>query len=184
LFVLPTGVGPVDSLPRAGMERYRGARWLPDGKRVLFFGNPAGESARTYVQAVSAATVRALTPAGIAALAPSGDGRFVAGMAGGRLTLYPVDQGEPRIVAELEPGEQVVCWAADGKGIFVATIGTEIQVSRIDIASGRRSPHATFALADPAGVAMASVVLTPDGAGYAFTYLRYLDELYWVTGLK
>jgi hypothetical protein len=184
LAILNVGSGNVDSLPPAGLDRYVAAGWLPDGKRVVFYGNPSGQTARTWVQALGEGLARPVTPPGVFAIAPSPDGRFVAGATNGWLTLYPVEGDEPKTVAKLDREEQVVKWSADGRGLFVSQAGPEMRVTRIEIASGKRTPYVEFKLADPAGVDIRNAVLTSDGSGYAFTYLRTQDELFLVKGLR
>jgi hypothetical protein len=41
-----------------------------------------------------------------------------------------------------------------------------------------------FNLPDPAGVSVSSLVMTPEGRSYAYTYARNLRDLYLVEGLK
>jgi len=56
---------------------------------------------------------------------------------------------------------------------------------RLDLQSGSRTLWRELMPDDPAGIAgVYSLALTPDGRSYAYTYARYLDSLYLVTGLE
>jgi len=60
-----------------------------------------------------------------------------------------------------------------------------VQVSRVDVQSGARSPVATIAVSDPSGVvSLGATVFAPDGDHYVFNYFRVLSELYIIDGLK
>ena len=59
------------------------------------------------------------------------------------------------------------------------------RVFRLDLATGRKEPWLEVRPPDPAGVcAFVSLVLTPDGKSYAYTYGRLLTDLYLVEGLR
>ena len=181
LVVLPVGVGDSTSLPRGRMEKYAEARWMPDGNGVVFFGAEAGSPWRTYLQDVNGGLPRPITPGGVDATCVSLDGRFLAGVVEQGLTIFPTGGGAPRTVTSLLPEEQVVCWSADGRSLFVGRQGT---VSQIDVNTGRRTAWKTFRVPDPAGVWVRSPVLAQKSQGYAYGYLRWLDDLYLVEGLK
>ena len=82
--------------------------------------------------------------------------------------------------------DQIVSVLADGHSVLVrASAGNGFDVSRVDLASGRRELFRKLGPADPAGVSSFSVmVFTPDGKYYAYGYLRSLSELYTVDGLR
>ena len=73
LVLIPTGVGEPHPLPAHDLTRFGGARWFPDGKRILFTGAPPDRPWRSYVQDASGGAPRALTPEGIYGLAISSD---------------------------------------------------------------------------------------------------------------
>ena len=54
-----------------------------------------------------------------------------------------------------------------------------IDVYLVDCANGSRSLWRTLSPADPAGVAgLSDLFLTRDGSAYAYTFVRFLDELH------
>jgi hypothetical protein len=54
----------------------------------------------------------------------------------------------------------------------------------IDVQSRERKLWKTFEVPDPAGVRVFDFVVTRDAGGYAYGYMRILDELYLVEGLR
>jgi hypothetical protein len=102
--------------------------------------------------------------------------------------LFPLGGGEPRSVARLAYSEAVNQWSADGRTLFVGRQregGVRYDVFGIDVQSGRRQLWKTFEVPDPAGVdAAIRFRVTRDERSYAYGYLRTLDELYLVEGLK
>jgi len=184
LVILPVGVGDAVSLPRGRMEKYAAARWLPDGNGVVFFGAENGAAWRTYLQDVNGGLPRPITPEGVNATCVSPNGRFVAGAVEQQLTIFPTGGGPPRTVAELSPGEQVTCWSADGRSLFVEREGRTLRVDRIDLATGARAEWKTLSVPDLAGVWVRSPVLAQGSGGYAYGYLRWLDDLFVAEGLK
>ena len=185
LLLLPTGAGDSTSLPRGGIDNYYDARWLPDGKSIVFAASEAGHAPRTYLQDLKGGLPRPITSEGIAGTRVSPDGRFVAAVSSDqRLYVCPIMGGSPRLVTELLPDEQVFQWTPDGRFLYVGQPGTSQRVSRIELGTGRRVPWKTLSVPDPAGVAVQWVCLTPDGRSYAYFYIRFLDDLYLVTGLK
>ncbi len=185
LILLPTGAGDSTSLPRGQIDKYYGARWLPDGKSIVFAGSEAGHAQRTYIQDLQGGPPRAITPEGIAGVRLSPDGRFVVAVSRDRrLYVCPTNGDSPRLVTELLPGEGVFQWAPDGQSVYVGRVGISMSVSRIEVETGKRVLWRTFSLPDPAGAGVWNVVLTPDGQSYAYTYKRTLDDLYLVDGLK
>jgi hypothetical protein len=185
LILLPTGTGDSRSLPSGPIERYRRARWLPDGTGIVFVGSEAGHPWRTYVQDLKGGLPRPVTPEEVMGTIASPDGRLVAAASmDQQLYAYPIGGGEPRLIAGLLPGEIVLQWASDGRSLYVGTRGASMIVSRIELDTGKRAPWRTFNVSDPAGTSFVQAVLTPDGRSYAYSYCRVLDDLYLVTGLK
>ncbi len=185
LFLMPTGAGSTVTLPRGTIERYRGAQWLPDGRGFVFTAAEAGRIWRTWRQAAGGGDPRPITPEGIVGVNVSPDGRFVAATdPAGRLYIYPLAGGEPLTVAQLGPDELVVDWTPDGRALIVGEKGTSMRLSRIDLDDGRREPFGTLDLPDAAGACVWSAYLTSDGAGYAYSYFRWVDDLYLVKSLS
>ncbi len=174
-------------LPRGGIESYRRARWVPDGRTVLFVGIEPGRVARTYVQDVAGGAPRPITPEGVATRLVSPDGSRIAFVAGERYCVRPLGGGRARVVADHQSGETPVLWASDGGALFVERVESAscLQVSRLDLRTGRRTPWRTLQIADPAGYyAGEGVALSPDGRSSALNYALDRGALYLVEGLR
>jgi hypothetical protein len=96
LVLVPTGAGDQKVLPNHGIVNYSGARWFPDGSRVLFTGvkDPKAGS-RSYVQNVNdGSPPQPITTEHTRALAisPKGDMMAVIGT-GQAISLQPVEGG-------------------------------------------------------------------------------------------
>jgi Tol biopolymer transport system component len=120
-------------------------------------------------------------------LAVSPDGSSVIFTTGDeeKVFAYPIDKGEPLVIAGLKQGDWPIEWSADGRSLFVTRRGiAPSKVYVIDLHTGERRLWKTFMPPDPAGVDASDPVLTPDGQSYAYSYVRNLSELYAVAGVK
>jgi len=190
LFVLPVGAGATRAIERATIAEYQRAMWFPDGRRVLFAGSEKGHAARLYVQELDGTQPRPITPEGVGLFfgnPVSPDGELVATLGlDQQAALYPVKGGSPRAVRSLEAGEQPIRWSTDGRSLYAYRRGDlPARIYRVELASGRRTLWKEVMPADPAGIYdIDPVLVSPDGAAYAYTYARVLSELYLVDGLR
>jgi len=187
LGLLPIGAGELVPVTRDRLQHFYG-RFLPDGKRIVFAAGEAGRGHRLYTQTISGGTPTPISPEGVRLPGPiSPDGRFVAAMSPDwRLHLYPTSPGDSMPVAGVADGEFPIQWSHDGKSLYVTGLGElPARVFRVNPISGKRELWKQFAPSDPTGVAaVAGVVMTPDAAAYAYTYVRILSDLYVAEGLE
>jgi len=186
--VLPTGAGESRQLPAGPIKYYQGARWLPDGRRILLAGTEADSIMRLYVQDVAGGEPRSVA-SGLASgrMAISPDARWaVARDRKNRLAIFPIEGGEPRAI----PGPPVegfhpASWSADGQWLFVYGDDRDsVDVQRVELATGRRMAWKTLKPADTTGMGgVITLVMTRDGGSYAYSYFRALSELYLLEGL-
>jgi hypothetical protein len=74
--------------------------------------------------------------------------------------------------------------ASTGTFLFVRHGSVPARIERLDLADGARHPWAALLPAESIPVAhIWSILLTPDGRGYAYTYGIYLQDLFLVEGL-
>jgi len=188
LILLPTGAGESRQLTHDEIN-HTWAKWLPDGKHIVFTGNESDHGVRFYVQDIDGAKPRTFSPEGVhaSAFAVSPDGRYVAGVGPDQHGyLYPIAGGEPQPLHGLSPGEQPISWSPDGRFLYIYRPGElPTQISRLDIATGQRAPFKQLMPSDPAGVeTIGPILLTPDGKTCVYGYHRTLSDLYLVEGQK
>ena len=185
LTLLPTGAGEARSLGRDGMNYVR-AEWFPDGQRILFTGNETNRPSRSFVQDARGGPPVPLTAEGVTARGVSPDQKYTAIVTGGKLSLLPIAGGEAKVIANIEPDEAVIRWSGDGRFLFLRKLEKpySLKISRMDVASGRQETWKELQPADPVGVRMIDVALTPDGASYAYSFQRDIVTLFLVGGLK
>ncbi len=184
MLALPTGAGEPRKLATATFQRRFFAEWFPDGKRLLLVGAAPGKGARMYVVDFPDGKPRPIAPEGHVGRWVSPDGKSIAGQGpDGRCALYPVDGGtpQPRPCFSGQP----LRWAADGRTLFVREGQVPARIYRLDLATGRKELWKEIRPSDPAGTyRMDSLLITPDGKTYAYTYRRVLSDLYMIEGLK
>ena len=183
LFLIPLGTGETRQITHDSIDRGR-ARFLPDGKNVVFTGTEPGHKSRIYVQAIDSGTARPISPEGVSGFVPTPDGKFVLGLSDS-VAMYPVDgQGAPRPVPGIHPDETIFSVSPDGRSTLVGVLSSySADVMRVDLASGRRELFKKIGPPDPAGVLLVGAAFTPDGKYYAYSCFNALSQLYLVDGL-
>ncbi len=176
LVLLPTGAGPMVTLPKGNVSRVQGvsvlerATWL-DSKHIVFTGYTADGTPGGYIQEIPAGLPRAITPPDVVlGKAAVRDGNFVLGRAGNTWMLFPIQGGDGRPVSALKPGDMPLQWSHDGRYVYtVDTVSGGARspgpdVFRVDLVTGSRVFWKTLTPSDPVGVEdmRESVVLTPD----------------------
>jgi Tol biopolymer transport system component/predicted Ser/Thr protein kinase len=191
MVLLPTGPGSARALQGYGIEEYGLADFFPDGKRILFTGSEPGHALRDYVQDLEGGKPRPITPEGAMSVWKSHpispDGKTVLALdPEGKLSLYPSEGGEQRPVPGAAPGDVPIRWAADGHYIFVTRPGEmPAKVFRLDLTKGQRQLVRELSVPDRTGLTgIRYIQMTADGKSYAYTYSRFLSELYLIEGLK
>ena len=184
LFLIPLGPGETKQITHDSIDRSN-ARFLPDGKNVVFSGTEPGHKSRIYVQAIDSRTARPISPEGVSGFVPTADGKFVFGSSDS-VALYPVDgQGAPRPVPGIHPDETIFSVSPDGRSALVGVLGSySAEVMRVDLATGRRELFKKIGPSDPAGVTLVDAAFTPDGKSYAYSSFNALSQLYLVEGLR
>ena len=189
LVLLPTGPGQPRRIRTGNFANILRAAWSPGGERILVSANEPGRSPRLYVQSADGGDVRPITPEGAGAawaVAPDGT-RVAASDADRRLLLYSVDGGDPRPIPGAQPGDVPVRFTPDGRALYVLVRGDgpRAEIHRVDLTTGERQLWKEVAPEDPIGVyGVPRVFLSADGQSYVYSYVRMLDELYLVDGLR
>jgi eukaryotic-like serine/threonine-protein kinase len=94
--------------------------------------------------------------------------------------------GEAQAIPGWLPEDIWITWSADGRSVYVYhDEKISASVYRLDVATGRRGLVATLGPSDIVGVtSILSVILTPDGKSYAYSYNRNLSDLFLVEGVR
>ena len=185
--LLPTGPGEAKELVMDGLDLGWGA-FTPDGKRIVFSAAGKDGKSRLYVQEVPAGKPQAFGPDDVVIpdlTSPvSPDGRYVAGVRGDRVLLYPIGgSGEPRAVAGVSGGDQVIQWSADSRALYLYGQSSQsAKVWLLDLESGQKRLWKEIPAAGPLRVDRMRV--TPDGKSYVYSEWSLLSELYLVDGLR
>ncbi len=184
LFLIPLGPGETKQITHDSIDRSY-ARFLPDGKSVVFSGTEPGKKSRIYVQAIDWGIARPISPEGVSGFVPTADGKFVFGSSDS-VALYPVDgQGAPRPVPGIHPDETIFSVSTAGNSALVGVLGSySVDVMRVDLATGHRELFKKIGPSDPAGVALLEAAFSPDGKYYAYSCFNALTQLYLVDGLR
>ncbi|MGA8212517.1 MAG: protein kinase [Candidatus Sulfotelmatobacter sp.] len=187
LFLIPTGVGNLESIPASDfIKTYGAVGFLPDGRHIVFAASD-GQHWRMYTQDLNGGKPVAFSPE-VGQGGPqsfklvSPDGKFVWNRdQQNRLTIYPLDGSAPRLVPGLSPGDIPANWASDSNHVYVYQDEFPLIVSRLDLMTGKKAPVAQFNPRDPVGLeGVRAVRMTPDGRFGAYSYIRALSELYLV----
>jgi Tol biopolymer transport system component len=127
-----------------------------------------------------------VTAEGKSAACVSPDQKVAVSTVSNKLSLQPLSGGEPRAVAEIEPGDAVLRWSEDGKFLFLLRRegAASASILRLNIASGKIEMWRQLRPPDPVGVSFFSASVTPDGRSYAYSFQRELTNLYLGAGLK
>lgn len=185
---LPTGAGESKTISTSDVKVH-GAYFFPDESRLLMLGNQPGHGLRLWVLKVSGGTPQPFTPEGVTlrirgCISPDGK-RAAAQDPNGKITIYPVDGGDPVAVPNVQLGEVPIQWTPDGKGLLVGDWEVPTPVYLIDMTTGQRRLFKTVTPADPTGLFNGSPpIFSRDLKNYVYSYTRITSDLYIVEGLK
>jgi hypothetical protein len=103
-----------------------------------------------------------------------------------KTVVYPIDGGNPRPVPGLQPGEVPVAWSLDNRFLYCYRLGDlPVNIFRVELASGHRSPWKQVSPPDPIGITFLSgIYFSADLKSYVYSVQRRLDVLYVVEGLR
>jgi len=186
--LVPIGPGQPRTVPIHGLERiYNGnSRFLADGERITINGNEAGHGVRCYLVDIDDGALAAITPEGIPGGLVSPDGHAMVRADGkGGLALYPIGQGKPRPIPDVDSGFVPVQWSKNGSSIYAYHPGSvPTRLFLIDLVTGQKTPVQDLQPESPTGVvSIKPVIVTRDGSRFAYSYYHVSSVLYLVSGL-
>lgn len=186
-FVLqPTGPGESRTLTDDNID-HRGARFLPDGKHIIFVGRESGRAAHMYLLDIETGQTKSITPEGITGQALSTDGKFFLAKQKGEWVKWPIEGGDPTPFPGLKSTDQALSWTADGKQLYITNPNENRprKVYLIDVATQKKTLWKSLGPADWTGANGASPpLISKDGKHYVYQLVRYMGDLYVVKGLK
>ncbi len=195
LVLMPTGPGASRTLNTEGLGdlgshigSFEGAASFVDDSRVLLDARSPNGRVRTYLLDLRRGKPVAVTPEGTVAVHGSlTGGRFLVVEPDRTLGWYSLDGGEVhRLPTRLPLGLSPLSLASDRRVLYVVEQGNVPgRLDRFELATGRRTPWRILVPDDTAGVvSVQSTRVTADGRAYAYSYTRYLQDLYLVDGLR
>jgi eukaryotic-like serine/threonine-protein kinase len=191
LVLVPTGPGQARTIDSQGLGTCHQSSFLPDGKRIVSACSEEGHGTRLYVYDLAGGKPRAISPEGIVhGLQPnpvSPDGKWVAAVGPDwQIHLYSADGGEERPVRGTAPGVLPIRFTKDGRQLYVARVDqVPAKILKVDPTTGVSTLWKTLMPADPAGVqGFPAIALSEDGNAMAYSYARFLSDLYVITGAR
>ncbi len=189
LVLLPTGAGQPRAIKTGPFAHVLRAAWLARGERIVLAANMPDRAPRLYTQPAAGGDPRPITPEGVGsdwAVSPDGS-RVAVADPDRRLLLYSVDGGDPRPIRGAEPGDAPIRFSPDGRHLYVLVRDerSRSNIHRLELATGTRELWRDVTPEDSVGLlGVPRVFLSADGQSYVYTFVRLLDELYLVDGLR
>jgi serine/threonine protein kinase/Tol biopolymer transport system component len=199
LVLLPTGAGQPKTFPKDSIDRSASISFgvfFPDGKRIAFNGQESGKPPRVFVQDLAGGAARPVTAEGVTGKLLSPDGKYLLTQSPSQefaLVPFPLEgagggsAAPAQPIRGLEPNDQPLRWAADGRALFLASSNDTFpaRVYRLDLTSGRRDVWKEFMPGDPTGItAIGPNGISADGKTITFGYSHTLSDLYIAEGLR
>jgi len=192
--VIPSGVGETHKLHAPAGQQYVAINLLPDAKQVLISTIGSGSGPQTAVQDIESGAVHPVGAAGrylnafvgLMYPGPSLDGRYcIQTDSEHRYWLQPLDGAAAREIHGINPGERVLEWHRDSNNVFVAKMtGSDADIYSLNLSSGERKLWTHFSPAEKTAlVGKSLVVITPDGAHYAYQVQRIYSTLFLADGM-
>jgi eukaryotic-like serine/threonine-protein kinase len=193
IWLYPVGPGEPRRISPPKLVPEIAAKFLSDGKRVVYMAHEVGHPSRTWLHDLSGGEPRPITPEGIAGFLISPDDRWLITFkreefgVGHLAFLTAVEGGERRDIKGLKAGDGILGWTSDNQ-IYVgrAVGGTRLAVSveKLNPLTGARTPWRVLGMPPIGGIAPDPPIITPDGSAVAFDYRMRLADLYTVKGVR
>jgi len=195
LFIIPTGVGETRTMRAPAGRYYAGVAFFPDGKRILITTIASGQNPQSAVQDLETGSVHTIGANGTYIVAhvtnlfpgPSLDGKYSILMDGkGHYWLQSIEGEGRREISGIGADEKIINWHGDSHNIFLShQDGANVQIYNLNLDSGHRQLWTTFSPQDKTAMAgFSQVLITPDGAHFAYEVHKLDSTLFVVNGLR
>jgi serine/threonine protein kinase len=191
--IIPTGIGDTRYLHAPTGTHYVGISLFSDDKHALVTTAASGQTPQSAVQDIETGSVRSIGPKDryvpdfVSTLfpGPSPDGNFCIQTDGSRYWVQSIEGNSIREFAGIARGEKIINWHADSNNLFLAhPDGINVQVYNLNLATGERKLWTVFSPADKtARAGHALLLITPDGAHFAYESHRIYSTLFIAKGL-
>jgi len=186
--LIPIGSGEARPFPPGPVQKVNYLDGVGHTSLLVCGAEDHSRPPRSWLVSLQDGTWRPVTPEGTCHVWIRWPQREVVAFAFRDLALgrYPLDGGTP-ITLPPFPGDMLAAGpaTADGRFGFVARWGVPAEVERFDLETGERSPWLKLEPEDPVGLAIVNEpVLRPESDAYAYTYSRYLFDLFLVEGVR
>jgi eukaryotic-like serine/threonine-protein kinase len=186
--LIPIGPGQPRTIATPGLEIQNGnAHFLADGKRITVSANEPGHGGRCYLLDLEGGKPTPITPEGIADALVSPDGQYILrANDAGVVAVYPVAEGAPHPIPDLEPGFVPLQWSEDNSSVYGYRPGqVPTTVYKVNLVTGKKTLVQELQPETTTGVVMiAPVVMTRDGLRFAYSYYQVFSDLYLISGLR
>jgi hypothetical protein len=186
LVLIPTAAtvtGESKLLPAGPVRHYQSAGFVGSRNSIVFVAAEERRPLRTWIQDIPDGLPRRLTEEGILGSVTDPQGRFLAALTGdGRLAIVSLDGGALRDLGKVGGGYTICQWSGDT--LYLQRARARLEVLAVDVRTGRQRPWRSIELPDRAGLSYFNFVMARDARTYAYGYIRRLDELFVVEGLR
>jgi hypothetical protein len=187
--IIPVGAGQSRTISTPGLEQiYSGsAHFLGDGKHIYINASELGHGVRCYLVDLNGDKPTSITPEGSACALLSPDGKYILrANDAGVIAVYPIPDGAPRPIPNLEPGFTAVQWSQDNSAVYGYRVGqVPTKVYRVNLSSGKTTVLQELQPETTTGVVtIKPVVVNREGTRFAYSYYQVFSVLYLISGLR
>lgn len=191
LVLVPTGPGTPRRIPIPDFSGYdTRAELLPDGKSALLWGVRDGKPFAWYRLDLESGTCRSITPDGanffVYQTILSPDSQWMEFNTPKGHFMARTDGTDLRPVQGIDRRDAVSGWTSDSRGLILFDRNRlPAPVTRLDPATGSRTPLMALRPSDPVGISgIQGLQVATDGRSYAYNVVRKQSILYLVEGLR
>jgi Tol biopolymer transport system component len=188
---IPTGPGQNVTIPVGDLNVQEARALPPAGKQIFFWAfDPKNEEHGYVLDLDSGRPPRMWLPQKTRVTGFSSDGRSaLVQQENGSWAIVSLEGQTIRAVSGIAEREQPCCWTADGRSLYVVRIGPNdesLEIERLDLATGQRTPWRTLSPSDRAGLfGVSSFHISADDNVYAYSVERVVaDDLFVIAGLR
>jgi len=189
LILLPTGAGEVKTVPLGDID-FIDATFVPGSRRIAVLGTKPGASQRIFLMDWEGRGVRVVGPEDPTTsprFSPDGKRAVILSEKSG-YQLWSLDGGVPTdLPGIVGSSERVISWSDDARLLYVRSLWVlPVEISRYEIATGRRTAWQKLEPVDPAGVdGLQRALVSSDGRHYAYSYwTKTKSDLYVIDRLQ